>query len=101
MGHISTRISRRSDKSEDNRLFVAALPQFVDYGAGPAALQMMILGFVFIMVAFLCDAVWVIAAGTARQWFARSPKRLSAIRATGGGMMIGLGGALVLAGNKA
>lgn len=62
---------------------------------------MMILGFVFIWVAFLCDAVWAIAAGTARKWFSRSPKRLSAIRATGGGMMIGLGGALVLAGNKA
>lgn len=81
--------------------FVAALPQFVNYGAGRVALQMMILGFLFILVAFLTDAVWAIAAGTARQWFAKSPKRLSAIRATGGGMMIGLGGALVLAGNKA
>ncbi|MDQ0645612.1 LysE family translocator [Microbacterium murale] len=81
--------------------FVAVLPQFVNYSAGNVALQMMLLGLVFTIVALLCDSVWAIAAGTARQWFSTSPKRLSAIRAAGGGMMIGLGGTLALTGNKA
>ncbi len=61
---------------------------------------MMVLGLVFTTIAFVCDAAWALLAGTARAWFARSPRRLSAIRATGGGMMIGLGGTLLLAENK-
>lgn len=81
--------------------FVAVLPQFVDFRAGAIPLQMMVLGLVFVVIAFISDAVWAILAGTARSWFARSPRRLSAVRATGGGLMIGLGGGLALTGNKA
>ncbi|NGN94511.1 LysE family translocator [Nocardioides sp. KC13] len=81
--------------------FVAALPQFVDFHAGAVPLQMMVLGLVFTAIAFACDAVWALAAGSARAWFERSPRRLAAVRGTGGGMMIGLGGTLLLAENKA
>lgn len=80
--------------------FVAALPQFVDFHAGAVPLQMLVLGLVFTAIAFACDAAWALVAGAAREWFARSPRRLSTIRATGGGMMIGLGGTLLLADNK-
>lgn len=80
--------------------FLAVLPQFVDYGAGAVPVQMMILGAVFIVIAMLSDSAWVALAGTARDWFARSPRRLGAMRATGGTLMIGLGAALALAGNK-
>ena len=80
--------------------FVAALPQFVDFHAGYVPLQMIVLGLVFTLVALVFDSLWALLAGSARQWFARSPRRLSAVRATGGGMMIGLGGTLVLTGNK-
>jgi len=41
-----------------------------------------------------------LAAGTARQWFARSPKRTSYLSAAGGVMMIGLVGTLALTGSK-
>lgn len=81
--------------------FVAALPQFVDFHAGAVPLQMMVLGLVFTLIAFVCDATWALLAGSARAWFERSPRRLAAVRATGGGMMIGLGGTLLLADNKA
>ncbi|MFV0320531.1 MAG: LysE family translocator [Microbacterium sp.] len=81
--------------------FVAVLPQFVSFGAGTIPLQMMVLGLVFITIGFVCDAVWAILAGTAQSWFAKSPRSLSGIRATGGGLMIGLGGSLALTGNKA
>ncbi|MET0726228.1 MAG: LysE family translocator [Leifsonia sp.] len=80
--------------------FVAVLPQFVDYQEGMVALQMAELGLVFVVLALLCDSVWALAAGTARDWFARSPKRISTLSATGGVMMIGLGGVLALSGAK-
>lgn len=80
--------------------FVAVLPQFVDYSAGAIPLQLAMLGAVFLLIALVSDSVWALAAGTARQWFARSPRRISAVSATGGAMMIGLGGTLVLTGNK-
>ncbi len=80
--------------------FVAALPQFVNFHAGNVPLQMMILGLVFTLVALICDGIWALLAGTARQWFARSPQRLANVRATGGGMMIALGGSLILTGDK-
>lgn len=80
--------------------FVAVLPQFVDFHAGSIPLQLFELGVVFVLLALLCDSIWAIAASAARDWFARSPKRASHLAATGGVMMIGLGGVLALSGNK-
>ena len=80
--------------------FVAVLPQFVDFTAGAIPLQLFELGVIFVVLALLCDSVWALAASGARAWFARSPKRLSHLSATGGVMMIGLGGVLALSGNK-
>lgn len=80
--------------------FVAVLPQFVNFSAGAIPLQLFELGVVFIVLALLCDSVWALAASAARNWFARSPKRASHLAATGGVMMIGLGGVLALSGDK-
>ncbi|NQX11652.1 LysE family translocator [Microbacteriaceae bacterium VKM Ac-2855] len=79
---------------------VAVLPQFVDFHAGAIPLQMAVLGLVFILIGFASDSVWALAAGSARAWFARSPRRMRGLTATGGAMMIGLGGALTLTGAK-
>lgn len=80
--------------------FVAVLPQFVDPHAGAVWSQLLVLGLIFQVLALICDSAWALAAGTARTWFARSPKRVSALSGTGGVMMIGLGGALALTGAK-
>ena len=80
--------------------FVAVLPQFVDPATGPVWVQLLLLGLVFEALALASDSIWALAAGTARAWFARSPRRISTISATGGVMMIGLGGALPLTGSK-
>ncbi|HEY1105913.1 LysE family translocator [Agromyces endophyticus] len=80
--------------------FVAVLPQFVDFHAGSIPLQMAELGVVFVVLALVCDSVWALAAGSARDWFAKSPKRAEHLAATGGVMMIGLGGVLALSGSK-
>ena len=80
--------------------FVAVLPQFVDPAAGNLPLQLFVLGMVFLVIGFLSDSVWALAAGTARDWFARSPRRISTMGATGGVLMIGLAGALAVTGSK-
>ncbi len=80
--------------------FVAVLPQFVDFHAGGIPLQLAMLGTAFVVLALACDSIWALAAGTARDWFARSPRRASHLAASGGVMMIGLGGVLALSGNK-
>jgi threonine/homoserine/homoserine lactone efflux protein len=80
--------------------FVAVLPQFVDHSAGAIPLQLALLGATFLGIALVSDSVWALAAGTARQWFARSPRRVAAVTTTGGVMMIGLGGTLALTGSK-
>lgn len=80
--------------------FVAVLPQFVAPAAGPIWAQLLVLGLTFQTLALICDSVWALAAGTARAWFARSPRRMSTLSGTGGVMMIGLGGTLALTGAK-
>lgn len=80
--------------------FVAVLPQFVDYPAGAIPVQLGLLGAVFLLIAVIFDSLWAVAAGTAREWFARSPQRVSVFEATGGALMIGLGGTLALTGSK-
>ena len=80
--------------------FVAVLPQFVSYESGAVPVQLALLGGIFFVIALSCDSVWALAACTARTWFARDPKRLSRMSAGGGAMMIGLGGALAVTGNK-
>ncbi|MCX4662408.1 LysE family translocator [Streptomyces uncialis] len=71
--------------------FAAVLPQFVDHGRGQVVAQMLLLGLVFNAIAVVCDSVWGLAAATARNWFARSPKRYAAVGGVGGLTMIGLG----------
>jgi threonine/homoserine/homoserine lactone efflux protein len=79
--------------------FVAVLPQFVDYSAGAIPLQLATLGALFLAIALASDSGWALIAGTARHWFAGSPRRIAALGTTGGMMMIGLGGTLALVGN--
>lgn len=79
--------------------FIAVLPQFVDYRAGAIPSQMLLLGLLFVAIALISDSVWALAAGFARDWFAKSPRRISTLGATGGVMMIGLGTASLFLGH--
>lgn len=80
--------------------FLAVLPQFVAPQAGWVPGQLLLLGGIFIVLALLSDGAWALAAGSARDWFARSPRRVERLGATGGVMMIGLGGVLALTGSE-
>lgn len=70
--------------------FAAVLPQFIDPTA-PARSQLLVLGAIFVLLAALGDSAWGLAAGTARTWFAASPRRLGRLGAAGGSVMIALG----------
>ncbi|MFG2827026.1 LysE family translocator [Streptomyces sp. NPDC048434] len=71
--------------------FAAVLPQFVDHTAGGLPAQMLTLGLVPISIGLITDTVWGLTASAARNWFARSERRLSMIGGAGGFAMIGLG----------
>ncbi len=76
--------------------FLAILPQFVDLHAGSVPLQLLVLGAVVVSIGVTCDAVWVLLASAARDWFGRSPRRLEAMGGIGGGLMIALGAFLLV-----
>jgi threonine/homoserine/homoserine lactone efflux protein len=80
--------------------FGAVLPQFVDRSSGHVPVQMMLLATMFSVMALVCDSTWGLAAGTAREWFARSPRRLAMVGGAGGLAMVGLGVGIAVSGRK-
>ncbi|MEU4149269.1 LysE family translocator [Streptomyces sp. NPDC026659] len=80
--------------------FAAVLPQFADPGQGHVPAQMLLLGLVFNVIALASDSAWGLVASAARDWFARSPRRLSAVGGAGGLAMIGLGVTVAVTGRK-
>ena len=80
--------------------FAAILPQFIAPEGAPAGVQMAALGVLFVLIALVSDSFWGLTAGTAREWLARSPKRLERLRSGGGTVMILLGIQLALSGRK-
>lgn len=80
--------------------FAAVLPQFVDRAQGHVVVQMLVLGLVFNVIALASDSVWGLLASGGRDWFARSPRRLSLVGGVGGLTMIGLGVTVAATGRK-
>ena len=71
--------------------FFAFLPQFVDPDKGSAALQIGVLGLVFVVLAVLSDSLWALAAGTASERLRGSRRFLSVQRYVSGSVFVGLG----------
>jgi threonine/homoserine/homoserine lactone efflux protein len=80
-------------------VLAAVLPQFVDPSASVPA-QLMVLGLVPVALGLVTDTAWALAAGTARTWFARSPRRLVTSSRAGGAAMIGLGVSVAASGGR-
>jgi threonine/homoserine/homoserine lactone efflux protein len=78
--------------------FAAVLPQFVGAHSGYVPMQILVLGAVFLLIAFVSDGAWALGAGGARSWFAKSPTRLSRLGGVGGLVMIGIGARLAMTG---
>jgi threonine/homoserine/homoserine lactone efflux protein len=77
-------------------LFAAVLPQFVEPSAGAVPVQLFLLGLVCVVIAPASDSAWALLAGTARTWFARSPRRMEQVSVAGGVVTIALGVRLAL-----
>ena len=71
--------------------YAAVLPQFVDIERGQVTSQLLLLGALFSILAFISDGTWGLLAGTARAWLASDEKRLENLRSIGGIVMITLG----------
>ncbi len=80
--------------------FTAVLPQFTDPARGHLSVQLLVLGSILVAIALISDSMWGLAAGTARDWLGRSPRRLAALGGTGGLVMIGLGVRLAMTGRR-
>jgi threonine/homoserine/homoserine lactone efflux protein len=76
--------------------FAAVLPQFVDIDGGRVTVQLILLGLVFCVLAFISDGSWGLLAGTARAWLATDNRRLERLRGAGGSIMILLGVAVLI-----
>ncbi|MPZ96464.1 MAG: LysE family translocator [Propionibacteriales bacterium] len=82
-------------------VFLAAvLPQFVNHTDGHVTSQILLLGVLLPLIALLSDSAWALVAGNARDWFARSPRRLELVGGSAGVIMIGLGASLAISGRK-
>jgi threonine/homoserine/homoserine lactone efflux protein len=77
--------------------FAAVLPQFIDRDRSSVTAQLLLLGALFSLLALLSDGSWGILAGTARDWLAREPGRLVALRTVGGTVMFSLGLIIIVA----
>ena len=71
--------------------FLAFLPQFVDPESGSAALQLAVLGLVFVVLAVASDTLWALAAGTASERLRGSRRFLAVQRYVSGSVFVGLG----------
>jgi threonine/homoserine/homoserine lactone efflux protein len=80
--------------------FFAFLPQFVDVDKGSVALQIAILGVVFVLIAIVSDGLYALAAGTASDWLRGSPRFLRAERWISGTVLVGLGVTAALSGSN-
>lgn len=75
--------------------FAAVLPHFVDPAHSSITSQLFALGALFCILGFTFDSMYGLLAGTARDWFASSPKRLITMRTIGGIVMMLLGFATI------
>jgi threonine/homoserine/homoserine lactone efflux protein len=76
--------------------FVAFLPQFVDPARGSVALQALLLGFLFVAVAVVSDAVWALLAGGVGRRL-RTGRGQTALARASASVYLGLGAASALA----
>lgn len=78
--------------------FYAFLPQFVDPDRGSVAVQSLLLGGLFLLIAVVSDSLWGIAAGSAGSWLRRRPHVLRAERWVSAGTLLGLGAVTAVSG---
>ena len=72
-------------------LYTAIVPQFLDPAAGRTTAQLLVLGVVPLLIGLVTDSGWALAAGRARAWLGKSPRRMTTLGRIGGVSIIGVG----------
>jgi threonine/homoserine/homoserine lactone efflux protein len=80
--------------------FLAFLPQFVDSSRGPIAVQILVLGTVFTLLAVLSDGAYVLLAGAVGGWLRSGRRARRRLAKLSGGVYIGLGVSAALSGTS-
>ncbi len=80
--------------------FFAFLPQFVDPARGSVALQVLLLGLLFVTLAILNDGAYAILAGTLGNWLRGNQRFWAGQRLFAGLVYIGLGVTMALSGSN-
>jgi threonine/homoserine/homoserine lactone efflux protein len=80
--------------------FLALFPQFVDRGAGHAALQVLVLGVLFVVLGFVSDSMYALGSGRLSRWLARHPRRYRRQQRATGLLYLGLGGWAAASGGR-
>lgn len=76
--------------------FLAFLPQFADASRGSIAVQMIVLGAIFIVVALMIFSMIAILSGYLNSWFSKSDKSQAVLNKVAGTVFIGLALKLLL-----
>jgi threonine/homoserine/homoserine lactone efflux protein len=71
--------------------FMAFLPQFIDPAKGSVALQTILLGCIFTVVATCSDSMYALVSGAIGQWLKHNAKFLRLQKYFAGGTYVGLG----------
>jgi len=79
--------------------FLAFLPQFVDPSRGSALLQIIILGLIFLVMAFVSDSIYAVVAGTVKGLLSGSIRMARAQKYVAGTIYIALGITTALSGS--
>jgi threonine/homoserine/homoserine lactone efflux protein len=80
--------------------FLALFPQFVHRGDGPTALQVVVLGAIFVALGFVSDSMYAMGSGRLSRWLARHPRRYRRQQRATGLVYLGLGGWAAASGGR-
>jgi threonine/homoserine/homoserine lactone efflux protein len=80
--------------------FLALFPQFLHRSDGPAALQVLVLGAIFVVCGFISDSLYALGSGRLSVWLARRPRRRVRQQRATGLLYLGLGGWAAASGGR-
>jgi threonine/homoserine/homoserine lactone efflux protein len=76
--------------------YLAFFPQFVHPGHGPAALQLALLGLIYVIGTLITYSLYALASGAIGRWIARSPRVTRLQGRFTGGLFVALGAWILL-----
>ena len=80
--------------------FLALFPQFVHRGYGSTAVQVVVLGAIFVALGFVSDSMYAMGSGRLSRWLARHPRRYRRQQRATGLLYLGLGGWAAASGGR-